>query len=89
MAPVKTAVVEWLEAVNPGYGAKFGAAFEEAGAENTNHILHIGADVRGELDECLVKAGAKKFHLAIIHDAIESLKNGQAVGTPHRPREVE
>ena len=86
---MKTAVVEWLEAVNPGYGEKFAAAFEEAGPENTNHILQINADVMAELDECLVKAGAKKFHLAIIHDAIESLKKGQAAGTPHRPREVE
>ena len=82
-------MVEWLETVNPGWGTKFGTAFEEVGAENTNFIAHIGADIMAELDECLTKAGAKKLHLAVIHDAIESVKDAQAAGTPHRPGEVE
>ena len=80
-SPVLTAV-EWLDGINTGYGAKFGAAFEEVGAENTKVIVKIGPDEIAELEDELVKAGAKKLHLKVIREALEELKHGGEQGAP-------
>ena len=83
----KTPVAEWLEAVSPGYGEKFANAFEEVGADNDASVIaHIDADVLSELDECLVKAGAKKLHLTVIHKAIASLKGAPENTAAARPQ---
>jgi hypothetical protein len=78
-------VSEWLDAVSAGYGAKFGACFDDIGFESVSDVKkHLGDDkALVELEESLRQAGAKSGHVLKIKDAIAVLREGTL--SPHRP----
>jgi hypothetical protein len=67
----------WLEAVKPGYDAKYGASFVGIGIEDTSDFGDIDSAVWEDLEAALSAAGAKALQLKKIKAAIDEAKTSE------------
>lgn len=64
-------IAEWLEGVKEGYGARFGPAFESAGAEGIEDLAELAEEEASEaLTQALERCGAKAVQLQKIRRAL-------------------
>ena len=66
----------WLDGVKAGWGARFGAAFEELGLEDTVDLSRATKEELDEVEQDLEKLGAKKLALRRIWEAALSVNTG-------------
>ena len=62
----------WLDSLKQGWAARFAAAFEAVGVEDTSDLIGFGGQAAAELMKELSEHGAKSLHVQRIMAAIEA-----------------
>ena len=60
----------WLDAIKPGYGARFVSAFEKLGVEDIADVANIDLRFFADLQAALLECGAKPMHIKNIRLAL-------------------
>ena len=66
---------EWLDRIKPGFGARFGSAFDEVGIEDESDLKDMDGELLESLETELKTAGAKAMQLKKIRAAVEAILN--------------
>ena len=73
---------DWLDAVKPGYGARFGPAFDAAGVEDVDDLANVDRDIFLDIETALFQlCGAKPMHMKNIRSAVERV-SGAVLDSP-------
>merc|ERR1719487_1812966 len=73
-------VRELLDQQRSGWGARFGAVFEDVGIETKEDLCDATEEEMAELDQKLAAMGAKSLHLRQIRDAVTRLRSNDGTG---------
>merc|ERR1719238_730255 len=73
-------VREFLDLQRSGWGARFGAVFEDVGIETKEDLCFATEEEMVELDQKLAAMGAKSLHLRQIRDAVARLRSIEGTG---------
>ena len=63
----------WLDAIKPGYGDRFFAAFEQLGVEDAADVANIDQRFYVDLHAALLECGAKPMHIKNIRLALQDM----------------
>ena len=75
--PVAMSTREWLDEIRKGFGASFGACFEEVGAEDIYDLIELQSSGAWDATEQLLKeAGCKPLQMVRIKKAVGAISGG-------------
>ena len=72
---------EWLDALKPGFAARFSGPFEDIGIEDTFDLGQANASELSDIEEELAAAGCKRLQLRMIMEAIVKLSTRASISS--------